>query len=250
MNEPAGARPDRRRYMRFAPKGTVNLMAGDHVQQGRLSNLSQGGMLMEVDAPAPAKLLGGVAEVMLRLDGQRGEWIGVSGRVVRLTPGAVALVFEDISSSLAQLIDEMATASRAHLRVLSVVMVDSEPSRRAAMAEAFRAAGCRVAETSTPLEAIVRLCEASFEPDLIAIADSSPSEVSEDLRLFVERQHPRAKMVTIGDELIEPVLPGDGDVDHWLSSARSDLESRGAGLPDPRPAGPPYRVMRVERSRW
>jgi hypothetical protein len=80
-----------------------------------------------------------------------------------------------------------------------------------------------VIDVSTPLEAIVRLGEAPFEPDLIAIADSLPGQISDDLREFVEREHPRAKLVTIGDEVDDPT-----GLVHWLSSRNpnSDLVTR------------------------
>lgn len=65
--------------------------------------------------------------------------------------------------------------------------------------------------------------ESSFEPDLIAVADSIPSTVAGELRAFIDREHPRAKLVTISDDVAEP----DG-VGHWLSSVdpSSDLPNR------------------------
>jgi hypothetical protein len=91
------------------------------------------------------------------------------------------------------------------------------------MTAGFRATGCGVIEAATPLEAIVRLGESSFEPDVIAIADSHPAAAADEMRDFVERNHPNAKLVTIGDALLQP----DGIV-HWLSSAdpASDLPDR------------------------
>jgi CheY-like chemotaxis protein len=113
----------------------------------------------------------------------------------------------------------MSSASRARFRVMSMVLVDPEPQRRSVMADAFRSAGCTVSETSTPLEAIVRLGELDFEPDLIAIADSMPGAIADDLRRFVIRDHPRVKLVTIGDELVQDITNG-----HWLSSVSSSSE--------------------------
>ncbi len=70
---------------------------------------------------------------------------------------------------------------------------------------------------------IVRLGESSFEPDVIAIADSHPATAADEMRSFVERYHPNAKLVTIGDSVLQP----DG-IAHWLSSAdpASDLPVR------------------------
>jgi hypothetical protein len=223
MSDRTDARSDRRQHMRFAPKGTVILAAGDHTQRGRIANLSEGGLLIATRDPAPDELLGRTAELELRLDGQRAEWMRGSGRILRITADAIAIRFEKAPAELVHMIDEMSTASRAHLRTLSVVLVDASPPRRAAMAEGFRAAGCRVIEASTPLEVIVRLGQSSFEPDVIVIADSVPAVVADDLRRFMEHNHPRAKLVTIGDELVEP----SGST-YWISSADpgSDLEAR------------------------
>jgi hypothetical protein len=85
------------------------------------------------------------------------------------------------------------------------------------MAEAFRATGCAVVDVSTPLEAIVRLGEFHFEPDIIAIADSLPETIAGELRAFTNVEHPRAKLITIGDDVIEPA-----GLAHWLSSDDPD----------------------------
>jgi hypothetical protein len=208
--------------MRIELKGSVILRAGDHAQQGRIVNLSQGGLLAAMTVGPPGPLAGSV-EIALRLDGQHAQWLHASGRIVRASGEEIAIAFDAPPPGLARMIDDMSTASHARLRVMSVVLVDAELARRSVLAAAFHAIGCTVIETSTPLEAIVRLGESNFEPDLIAIADSTPTTVADELRRFVGRHHPQVKLVTIGDELAEP--PGSG---HWLSSAdpASDLAKR------------------------
>ena len=214
---------ERRTSPRIRPKGTMVLLVGEHVHHGRIANLGKGGALIETTVTAPERILGRPAAIELRLDGGLREWVRVNGRVVRITAGTVAITFDGIPADLAQLIDDSAQASHANARVLSVVLLDATATRRDVMAEVFRAAGCRVLEVSTPLEAIVRLGESHFEPDLIAVADSLPASTSDELRRFVEREHPRAKLVTIGDDLVEPT-----GIAHWLSSADpdSDLAAR------------------------
>lgn len=214
MSEQASVRHERRRYTRIAPKGTVILHAAGHAQRGRITNLGEGGMLISTHATAPDRMLARAAEIEIRLDGMHAQWIHATGRIVRIGADCIAVTFDKLPVPLVRLIDEMSTASRARLRVISVVLVDGDPQRRAVMAIGFRTAGCYVVETSTPLEALVRLGESTFEPDLVAIADSIPGTVADELRTFVERDHPRAKLVTIGDETIEPTGAG-----HWLSSA-------------------------------
>jgi hypothetical protein len=52
---------------------------------------------------------------------------------------------------------------------------------------------------------------------VIAIADSDPSLEAADMRRFVERDHPKVKLITIGDDVLKP----DGFA-NWLSSADPD----------------------------
>jgi len=213
--------PERRQHQRVSPKGTVIFAAGEQRERGRITNISIGGMLATMTTTPD--MLDRYVELDLRLDDRLARWLRLTGKVVRIDGTNVAVAFADVPAVFVRLIDEISTASHADRRVLSVVLIDATTDRREKIAEGFRAAGCQVIDVSTALEAIVRLGEASFEPDLIAIADSLPSQVSEDLRQFVEREHPRAKLVTIGDELVDP-----GGLVHWLSSAdpQSDLAAR------------------------
>ena len=223
MNERRPAHPERRKFERIAPKGAVVLRMQAHALQGRLVNLAEGGLFVASTVSAPDHWLGGNLEVEVRLDGGGAEWLRATGRVARIAGDGVAIAFSAPPPvSLVRMIEDLTSASRADARVLSVVLIDAEAERRSAMASGFREAGCRVIEAATPLEAIVRLGESSFEPDVIAVADTASRE-AEEMRVFVERDHPRAKLVTIGDALLAP----DG-TNHWLSSADplADLPSR------------------------
>jgi hypothetical protein len=204
-------------------KGTVVLHTRERAQRGRLANLSSSGLLMQTNVGPPANLLARTVQLEVRLDGQLAEWLHVEGRIVRLRPDGLAVQFTTPSGLVLETIDDLGSASQANRRVLTVVLIDSDADRRSAMAHGFRGAGCVVIEGGTPLEAIVRLGETSFEPDVIAIADSYPNADAVAMREFVARNHPHAKLITIGDELLEP----DG-IAHWLSSANpdSDLSNR------------------------
>jgi PilZ domain len=204
-------------------KGSVIVHVGPHAQRERLINLSHSGLLATATAEAASYEPGSAVEIELRLDGQHAEWLHVSGRIVRVGPEGIAIAFDAPLPELARMIDEMSTASHARLRVMSVILVDADPARRPLLASAFRTVGCLVVETSTPLEAIVRLGESSFEFNVIAIADSTPGAIADELRNFVERNHPYVKLITIGNDLVEPSGTG-----HWLSSAdpASDLAAR------------------------
>lgn len=209
--------PERRRTTRFSPKGTARFR-GDHtLQPGRITNLSRGGLQVATTRLASQDLLGRVVELELRLDGIHDEWLPIAGRVCRIDAAAVALEIVTAPATFGQLVDDRVMASHCHVQILSVVLVDATESRRAAVAEAFRVVGCAVVDASSALEAIVRLGEARFEPDLIVIADSVPSATADDLRRFVEREHPAARLVTVGDELVKPT-----GILQWLSSANPD----------------------------
>ena len=223
MSEQTEERRERRRHVRIAPKGSVTLRVGEQAQRGRIINLSQGGLFVAPTVGGYERLLTRTVELELRLDGQLAQWQQASGHILRVDSAGIAIELHPLSSDVARMLDEMSTASFARRRVMSMVLVDPEPPRRSVMAEAFRLAGCTVIEAATPLEAIVRLGESDFEPDVIAIADSMPSTIADDMRRFVMRNHPRVKLVTIGDDLENDAADG-----HWLSSADlpADLVTR------------------------
>lgn len=221
MTETTRALLERRRHARIVAKGAVSLRSFDHAQRGRIVNLGAGGMYMLTSVTAPDRLLRRTVELEIRLDGGLAEWLQGSGEVVRISAQGLAVAFATPPTALMGMIDQLQTAARASARVMSVVLIDSDDSRRSAMAAAFRATGCAVVEAATPLEAIVRLGETTFEPDVIAVADSQ-SSAANDMRTFVEREHPGAKLVTISDELFAP----DG-IAHWLSSTASYVDLPG-----------------------
>src|ERR1043165_356212 len=74
------------------------------------------------------------------------------------------------------------------------------------------ATGCDVLEGATQLEAIVRLGESHFEPDIIAVANTQPVAAADEMREFVERYHPSSMLVAIGPQLLDPA-----GLANWLS---------------------------------
>ena len=214
-------RPERRKQSRIRPKGTVTLTVGTVVLQGRVANLSRSGLYVATRVSAPERLLARDVDIQLRLDGQAAEWLPATGRVARIDVDGLAITLETVSDVLGDLIDEMCAQSHLHGRTVSVVLIDGNVERSASMVDGFRAAGCTVMHVSTPLEAIVRLGESSFEPDLVAIGDTV-SGSAEELRTFVQRSHPRAKLVAIGTDA------GSEITSEWLSSdnPESDLPTR------------------------
>ena len=222
MSDRSGERHERRRSVRIVAKGTLLFRTREHEQHGRIANLSEGGAYVLTSTTAPERLLQRNVDLELRLDAGHAEWLRATGRIVRIHHDGVAIAFDLLVAPLLRMIDELSTASRADARIITVVLIDADPQRRSAMVAGFRATGCSVIEAATPLEAVVRLGESSFEPDVIAVADSANADAGE-MRAFVEREHPDAKLITIGDEVFQP----DGFA-NWLSSANpnADLASR------------------------
>lgn len=224
MTQRSGREPDRRRHARIQPKGTVTLRALGNAHRARLVNIGGGGMFVGSDVSLPERLLGRSVDLELRFDGALAAWQKASGRVVRIDADGVAVVFDAPTAPvLLRMLDELTTASHASSRVVSAVLIDPVAPRRETIAAGFRAAGCEVIAVATPLEAIVRLGESHFEPDIIAVADSEPASAADEMRAFVERNHPSSMLVTIGPELLEPTrLP------NWLSAETStaDLPAR------------------------
>lgn len=204
-------RPERRKHVRIAPKGAVTLTVGGLALQGRVANLSRAGLYASTRVSAPERMLGRDVTLQLRLDGQSAEWLGASGRVVRIEADGLAIALDALSDTLCSVIDEMGAQSHLHGRTVSVMLIDGDVARSASILEGFRGAGCTVMHVSTPLEAIVRLGESSFEPDLVAIGDTA-SGSAEELRAFVERCHPRTKLVAIGADVASE------ETSAWLSS--------------------------------
>ncbi len=216
-------RAERRQSVRVCAKGTASLRMKDYDVRGRVGNVCSGGLSVNTLVTPPEWIVGRSVDVELRFDTQQAAWLQLSGRVLRTGATTIAIAFDTVPDGFDRLIDDALTASNGNDRVLSLVIVDATTERRKRMAEGFRAAGCAVVDVSTPLEAIVRLGEFHFEPDVIAVADSLPSLIADEMRTFVDREHPRAKLVTIGDDVVEP----EG-LAHWLSSMNpgDDLPAR------------------------
>lgn len=220
---------DRRRHTRISLKGTAILLAGEHAVRGRIMNLAEGGFLATTLVTAPMQLLGRIVDIELRLDDPLAKWIRVEGKIVRIAGEQVAIEFNQPRPALVRLVEAMVVASRARMRVLSIVLIDGDIERRDVIAEGFRKVGCNVIEARTPLEAIVRLGESAFEPDLIAVGDSVPTASAMEVREFVARNHAHVKLISITNDLVDPAAPGDPTgADGWLSSSAptADLAER------------------------
>jgi hypothetical protein len=193
---------ERRKHTRIELKGTAIVLAPEHAVRARLVNLSEGGFLATTLVTPPARLLGRSVDIELRLDDPLSQWNRLQGTIMRIGNGSIALAL-DATPALVRLVDGMTAASRARERVISIILIDEDDTRRQLLAEGFRTVGCSLIEAATSLEAIVRLGESSFEPDVIAVADSIPAATANEMREFVGRNHPRVKLVSITD-VVDP----------------------------------------------
>ena len=195
---------ERRKHARIVLKGTAILLAGEHAVRARVLNLSEGGFLGGTLVTPPMRLLGRSVDIELRLDDGLSTWNRLEGKITRIANESLAICFS-ATPTLVRLVDGMTVASRARDRVISVILIDEDAARRKLLAEGFRIVGCSLIEAATSLEAIVRLGESSFEPDVIAVADSIPAATANEMREFVGRNHPHVKLVSITD-ILDPSI--------------------------------------------
>jgi hypothetical protein len=198
------AQVERRKHPRIVLKGTAIVLVGEHAVRARIANLSEGGFLASTLITPPRRLLGRSVDIEMRLDDGLSQWNRLAGKIIRIGNERLAISL-DATPALVRLVDERTTASRARERVISVILIDEDTKRRNVLAEGFRIVGCSLIEAATPLEAIVRLGESSFEPDVIAVADSIPAETANQMREFVARYHLHVKLVSITD-VIDPSI--------------------------------------------
>lgn len=209
---------ERRRHSRIVLKGTAIVLVGEHAVRCRIGNLSEGGFLGSTLITAPARLLGRTADIELRLDDPEARWIRLEARIVRITAERIAVAFSQPRPALIRLVEAMTTASRVRHRRLVVFLIDPSSEQRQRMATAFAEVGCEVIEAASSLEAVVRLGELAFEPDLIAVGESVPAAAALELRDFVRRDHAGVKLVSLTDS--EQLL----DATDWLLSTAPGLQ--------------------------
>lgn len=212
-----------RRAMRVRAKGSIRLHSGNRMIPSRLVDMAVGGICVRAEQPIGlVGLIGGLVRVDLRLDARPAKHFALLGRVLRahIPTRQVAIAFDAVPDGFEDCVQDELLAAMEHDALPRMILVDTVRARRDHIASAFRSAGCHVTEASTPLEAIAHLTAARFELGLIAIADTVPETVAEELREFLLEEHPGAHMVEIG-----------GSASHrdpaasWLSSttSRADL---------------------------
>jgi len=190
-------REERRRDARVAANGSV-LVHGRSVIHARLVDLSSGGACVDVGDDVDALAIADDVAVALHLDRDESSWLAFDGHVLRVGGSRVAIAFTAVPIAFADLMPGVIAAAIEGASLTHVLLVDADVERRAALGALMRHAGCRVAETSTPLDAIAHLGGSSVSTWLVAIADTRPPRLADELRGFLAREYPRLDVVSLG----------------------------------------------------
>jgi hypothetical protein len=189
---------DRRRYQRAVTGGSVIVHSGGGAQ-GRIVDVSKGGIRIQPADGAPRCEVGDRVWMDLHFDRQGASWIRLGVEVVRVDPaGAMAVAIQIIPLGFASSVQEVLATAVEAAASSQVLLVDGSPERRAMLATALRDAGCYVHEASTPLEAITVLGRDDTRDWLVAVADSEPLSIADELRTHVADAHPLVRVVSLG----------------------------------------------------
>jgi hypothetical protein len=184
---------DRRHAQRVDTEGTALVHLHHRTLCARIADVSTSGVRLRLARGLElASLADARVVVELRLDGARNGWLRFPGTVQRVDGAAyeVVVAFDAVPADFEDVIQDELVAALEGDRSHFVLLVDADPHRRSALARAFSTAGCRVAETCAPLEALSALDESKTHFSLIAIADTSPAIIGEEFRRFIAAVHP------------------------------------------------------------
>jgi hypothetical protein len=190
-------REDRRRDVRVVASGSV-VVRGRSASKGRIVDLSTGGVCIEIADQEPAPAIADVVALELRLDRAESRWLTFHGRVLRIAGARVAIAFMEAPIAFGDVMSRAIASAIEAVATTHVLLVDADLERRAAFAALMRRADCRVAEASTPLEAIAHLGGSAIETWVIAIADTRPPSVANELRRFLSGEYPQLEVVSLG----------------------------------------------------
>ena len=174
-------------------EGTALVHLHDHTMCARIVDLSTGGARLRLARGLElGALLDARVVVELRLDGAHSRWLRCGGvvRRVEISSYEVVIAFWKIPTDFEDLVQDELVAALEDGRAPRVLLVDADVRRRSRLARAFSAAGCRVAEVRAPLDALSALDESKTHFSLIAIADTTPAFIAEELRRYVADVHP------------------------------------------------------------
>jgi hypothetical protein len=188
---------ERRHSGRVSTTGTIMVRARDVHLHGRIVDVSARGARIAV-AGSDRMVTGTRVALRLRLDGVHARWLHLLGRVARVERDHIAIEFRVVPRDFEDVIQRELVAALERDRVPAVIVVDADSGRRALVASAFRAAGCRVQEAIAALDVVHALDDSRAHPWLLAIADTSPMHTADDLRAYLKLAYPRIPRIVIG----------------------------------------------------
>ena len=199
MTGRAGRGTERRASARIETNGSVVV----HVQggaRGRVLDLSVGGIRVQLADGEPRGAADDPVALQVHLDGAGATWLRFEGLVRRTDArGATAIAFTSIPIDFAEVIQIELRADLEHAGASNVLVVDPQSPRRRRLAAALAGAGCFVVEAGTPLEAIAHLGQARARPWIVAIADTVPGAIADELRAYLADTDARVQLVSLGD---------------------------------------------------
>jgi CheY-like chemotaxis protein len=225
----SGGPAERRGSPRVPASGSVLVdVAGS---RGRISDLSASGVRFQLAAAGARCAVGSPIGLHLRLDGGSPGWFTFGGLVTRVSDDrTISVAFTLVPREFAQAIRDELQALGASAAVPHVLIVDPDSARQVLVTAALRTAGCDVTAMSTPVEAINYLEHAGTEPWIVAVGDTAPPGIADELRTYLRGSHVLIKLVAISEE------SGDPDDDE-------------TGLAADDPHAPTSRVARLVASR-
>lgn len=204
---------ERRIARRIQPKGAVMFELDGRIVHGRIVNLSATGMLVALEDADCVRPLDPRLVLQVRLDTPLSSWIELEGHVVRIEECALAIELDHAAPAYDALVGNELVAAAQNRRTPCAVVVASDEARRRPVADRLRTVGYVVVEAATPLEAVVRVGEASYEPQVIAVADTMLQTNADELRSFMLREHPDAEILAFGPDGVE-----SAEIDRWLGT--------------------------------
>jgi CheY-like chemotaxis protein len=142
-------------------------------------------MLMRPSEVEPPCRSGEPVEVELHLDRTGAMWLRFCGEVVRSDHGELAISFTAVPLDFADVVQDVLVSALEGAALAHVLLVDPNAERRTPFAALLRRAGCRVAEVTTPLDAIAHLGGSAIHSWVVGIASTVPVSTAEDLQRFL-----------------------------------------------------------------
>jgi CheY-like chemotaxis protein len=185
---------DKRRHSRAAIWGVARVTGPDRERAEILAvrDLCPGGLGLIGGRPLPR---GAAVDFDVRLFG---ESLSLGGRVAWVSPGAgpaamgIAL---DRSAALVEAIGEIEERLAARVRRGRALLVESDPTRIALLAEYLWSHGYEVEECATPLSGIARLARGDI--DLVAIGPHLSTCSGGEFATFVAESFPRVHRLVV-----------------------------------------------------